>query len=181
MGLPLSSPKIAVLPCQVDCSVDKCEEMLSSLFPTVPGNLHCLCRFFAAAILYHFPNFLNIILPPTHPFFSSLLLTSSKILELIKQTFVKHAWEECSDIAVFIGEYDTMIKDGELLTIIGDTFMNSRDPLDDSASLERQVLEASIPRRTPRISKTTGIPTHVMLLADMQKVIEAQHTTSSSR
>ena len=175
-GLPLSSPKFAVLPCQVDCSVDECEEMLSSLFPTVPGNLHCLCRFFAAAILYHFPNFLNIILPPTHPFFSSLLLTSSKIPKLIKQTFVKYAWEECSDISVFRGEYDTM-KDGELSTTItiGDTVTNTRDPLDDSVSLEPQVTEASVPRRTPRISKATGIPTHVMLLADMQKVIEAQH------
>lgn len=127
--------------------------------------------------MYHFSNFLKITLPPTHPFFSSLLLTSSKIPKLIKQTFVKYAWEECSDIVVFRGEYDTTGKDGELssITAVGDTGTNTRDPLNDSASLEPQVTVASVPRRTPRISKATGIPTHVMLLADMQKVIEAQH------
>ena len=42
-------------------------------------------------------------------------------------------------------------------------------------TLEPQVTEASVPRRTPRISKATGILMHVMLLADMQKVIKAQH------
>ena len=69
------------------------------------------------------------------------------------------------------------MKYGELLTTItiGDTVTNTRDPLGDSASLEPQITEASVPRRTPRISKATGIPTHVMLLAHMQKVIEAQH------
>ena len=92
-GLPLSSPKFSVLPCQVDCSVDECNDMIGSLFPTMPGNLHCLCRFFAAAILYH-SNYLRKLLSPSHPLFSSLLLTSSKIPKLIKQTFVKYAWEE---------------------------------------------------------------------------------------
>jgi len=103
-------------------------------------------------------------------------LTSSKIPELIKKTYVKYAWEECSDISVYRGEYETH-QDGELLSIIGDTSISrtARDPLDDSASLEPHVTEASVPRRIPRISKATGIPTHVMLLADMQKVIEAQH------
>ena len=41
--------------------------------------------------------------------------------------------------------------------------------------MEPHVTEASVPRRIPRISKAMGIPTHVILLADMQKVIESQH------
>ena len=101
--------------------------MIGSLFPTMPGNLHCLCRFFAAAILYH-SNYLRKLLSPSHPLFSSLLLTSSKIPKLIKQTFVKYAWEECTDISVYEGEYD--VQDGELSSIIGDTGRIVRDPLD---------------------------------------------------
>ena len=57
-GLPLSSPKFAVLPCQVDCCVDECDEMIASFFPTIPGSLHCMSRFFCASILYH-SNFLK--------------------------------------------------------------------------------------------------------------------------
>ena len=99
-GLPLSSSKFAVLPCQVDCSVDECDEMIASFFPTIPGSLHCMSRFFCASILYH-STFFKTFLPPSHAFFSSLLLTSSKVPTLIKQTSVKYAWEECSDISVY--------------------------------------------------------------------------------
>ena len=34
--------------------------------------------------------------------------------------------------------------------------------------------EMTMPRRTQRIRKVTGIPAHVMLMADMQKVIKSQ-------
>ena len=51
LDLPLSSRKFSVLPYQVDCSVDECNGMICSLFPTMPGNLHCLCCFFVAAIV----------------------------------------------------------------------------------------------------------------------------------
>ena len=117
--------KFLVLPCQVDCSVDECNEMVFSLFPTIPYNSYCLCYFFAAAILYH-SNFLKTILPPSNLFFSNLLLTSSKIPKLIKQTFVKYTWEECGDISVYGGEYN--VEDRELSTIIRDTGRIVRDP-----------------------------------------------------
>ena len=67
---------------------------------------------------------------------------------------------------MYEGEYD--VPDGELSSIIGATS-------DSSASLEPQNTGASISRRTLKVSNATGIPTHVMLLADMQKVIQAQH------
>ena len=47
--------------------------------------------------------------------------------------------------------------------------------MDCSVSLEPQDTDASIPRRVTKVSKATGIPTHVMLLADIQKVMEIQH------
>ena len=172
LGLTLLSPKFSAPPCQVDCAVNECSEMTGSLFPTMPGNLHCLCRFFTAAIFYY-SNCLKTILSLPNPFFSILLLNSSKIPKLIKQIFVKYAWEECSNISVYKGGYN--VQDCELLSIIGDTERIVRDPLDYSASLEPQDTEASVLRRIPRISKATCITTHIMLLADIQKVIEAQH------
>ena len=94
------------------------------------------------------------------------MLTSSKIPKRIKQTFAKYALEECSNISVYGGEY--IVQERELSSIIADTSMIVRDPLDFSTSLEPQVTDAY-----PRIPKAIGILTHVMLLADMQKVIEA--------
>ena len=57
-GLPLSSPKFAVLPCQVDCSVEESKKMVATFFPCITGNLLCMGRFFSASILYHY-NFLT--------------------------------------------------------------------------------------------------------------------------
>ena len=98
-------------------------------------------------------------------------MTSSKIPKLIKQTLAKYAWEECSNISVH-GEYN--VQEHELSSIIAGPSMIIRDPLDFSTSLEPQVTDASIPRKIPRISKAIDILTHVILLADIQKVIEAQ-------
>lgn len=145
--------------------------VLNNFFPTIPGNLHCISQFFAATIFYH-TNFLKQTLSPYHPFFLSLLLTSSKILELNKRTSVNYVWEECSDISVYRRDNDSL--DSDLPSIIGDTGQTTRrDSLGNSASLEPQETGASIPRRTLLILKATGIPTHVMLLADMQRVIES--------
>ena len=52
-GLPLASPKFAILSCQVDFTMDECDEMVTTFFPTVPDKFYCKSRFFAASILYH--------------------------------------------------------------------------------------------------------------------------------
>ena len=87
-------------------------------------------------------------------------MTLTKNPELIKQTSVNNEWEECSNISVYRGENDSL--DSELSNIIGDTGGSTRrDSSGDSASLKPQEPGVSIPRRTLRISKATGI------LADM--------------
>ena len=105
LGFTTIVTKIFSFPCQVDCSVNEYNEMTFSLFQTIPGNLYCLFCFFAATIWYH-SNFLKTILSPSNPFFSSLLLTSSKISKLIKQLFAKYTLKECINISLYGGEYD---------------------------------------------------------------------------
>ena len=165
-GLPLSSPKFAVLPCQVDCSVEESNKMVEAVFPSIPGKLHCMARFFAASILYH-SKFLTNYLPKTHPFCTSLCLTSSEVPSLLEKTSLAYAWEECDIIDVYQGEYDST--DSELSSIIRASANTSQET---NSSLEPT---AAIPERRLKVTKATGIPTHVMLLADMQKVIKAQH------
>ena len=167
-GLPLSSPKFAVLPCQVDCSVIESEDMIKTFFPTIPGNLHCMARFFCAAILFH-SDFLIKTIPSTHPFLNSVCLTKSTFPSLHKRTGVKYAWEEALHITVYRGEYDQ--PDDELATIIGQTSPSHTE----NTSSEIPPPEEPTLRMVPRVTKATGIPSHVMLLADMQKVITAQH------
>ena len=91
-GLPLSSPKFAILPCQVNCTMDECDEMVTTFFPTIPDTLRCLYRFFAAWILYH-SNYLKIDLPPSHPFFNILFFTSEKVPAMKTKAYVKCAWQ----------------------------------------------------------------------------------------
>ena len=67
------------------------------------------------------------------------------------------------------GEYDK--PDDELATIIGQTSLSHTE----NTSSEIPPPEEPTLRIVPRVTKATGIPLHVMLLADMQKVITAQH------
>ena len=115
VGLPLSSPKFAVVPCQVDCGVEESNKMVKGFIPTISRNLHCISRFFAAAILYH-TNFLKQISSLSNHFLSSLLLTSSESPALMKKKTVNYACEVCSNISVHRGENDSL--DSELSSFI---------------------------------------------------------------
>ena len=80
-----------------------------------------------------------------------------KKLVYTKEKSFRRQW-----INVFIREYD-----------------NNKDKTDEennSVCLEPQNTDGTIPVRTFKIHKATGIPAHVMLLADMQRVMIAQHT-----
>ena len=69
-------------------------------------------------------------------------------------------------IDVYQGQYDS--PDSEITSIIQrNTTSQTTNP-----SLEPT---STIPERELKVTKATGIPMHVMLLADMQKVIKAQH------
>ena len=55
-GLPLSSPKFVVLQCQVDCSVDEYDEMITIFFPTIPAVGHIACHAFF--LLFYIVSFI---------------------------------------------------------------------------------------------------------------------------
>jgi hypothetical protein len=76
-GLPLTSPKFAILPCQIDCSMDGSEQIVSTFFPSVPGKLHCMARLFSASILYH-SHYLKNNLKPSHPFYFKFICNCFK-------------------------------------------------------------------------------------------------------
>ena len=137
--------------------------------------MHCVARFLGAAILYHM-SFLKTTLSQSHPLFSSLFFTSSEIPALIQKTSVHYAWEECQEISIYKRENHS--EDSELTNFIRvyDNNKDKRDKGNDSVCLEPQNTDGTIPVRTFKIHKATGIPAHVMLLADMQRVMIAQHT-----
>ena len=53
--------------------------------------------------------------------------------------------------------------------------MATGNSFDDSASLQPQETQASIPRGALRILKATGNPTHTMVLAGIQRIIKNQY------
>ena len=83
-----------------------------------------------------------------------------------QQFYVAYILYRAFYISVYWGEYD--VPDGDFSSIIVATS-------DCSASLEPQEIRATIQRWSLGVSKTTGIPMHVMLLADMQNVIQVKH------
>ena len=85
---------------------------------------------------------------------------------------MQFAWKECIEISIYKGENDN--EDSDLSDIIG-SFREDSDSCAAGTSLQPLDLEAPVVRRPVKVRKATGIPTHVMLLADMQKVIKAQH------
>lgn len=137
--------------------------------------MHCAARFLGAAILYHM-SFLKTTLSQSHPLFSSLFFTSSEIPALAQKTSVHYAWEECQEISIYKGENHS--EDSEITNFIRvyDNNKDKRDKGNDSVCLEPQNTDGTIPVRTFKIRKAMGIPAHVMLLADMQRVMIAQHT-----
>ena len=136
--------------------------------------MHCVARFLGASILYHM-SFLKTTLSQSNPLFSSLFLTSSEIPALVLKTSVHYAWEECQEISIYKGENHS--EDSEIMKFIRVYNNNDKDKTaNDSVYLEHQNIDGTIPVQTFKVRKATGIPAHVMLLADMQRVIYAQHT-----
>ena len=56
-GLPLCSPKFAVLPPQFDCCLKDSEEIAKIMFPSLPTGLISTGRFLSACLLFHLDFF----------------------------------------------------------------------------------------------------------------------------
>ena len=173
-GLPICSWKFAVLPPQiVDCDVETCEEMIECCFPSVPEGLKYLARFLTVSILYHLDTLLKHV-PSTHPLLLASFLTSPHLKEMTQKIRVDYAWDEDVKVEVYKGQT------GDRNKMAGDDvsgeLSGSENKSSDSVSLGS---EKTMPRRTLRIRKATGIPSHVMLMADMQKFIRSQQAVLS--
>ena len=137
------------------------------LFPSLPDGLKYSARFFTASLLYHLDKILKYI-PSSHSLLLASFLTSSEIQEIILKIQINCAWDEDVEVEVYKnqdGLQQVEEASGELSGSTGDK--------SSEFSLES---EKTMPRRTQRIWKATGIPAHVMLMADMQRVIRYQQS-----
>ena len=168
-GLPICSWKFAVLPPQiVDCDVKKVEEIVDCCFPSLPDGLKYSARFLSASLLYHLDEIFKYI-PSTHPLLLASFLTSSEIQEIILKIQINYAWDEDVEVEVYKNQ------DGiqQVEEASGELSGSTGNESSDTVSLGS---EKTMPRRTQRIRKATGIPAHVMLMADMQRVIRSQQS-----
>ena len=130
-----------------------------------------LCSFFIVLSLSFFKQFAT----PSHPINFISCLTSLKFEKLKAAAMVKYAYEDEASVHVslFKGIEDETSQEVELLadttdiTDITDT-TGIPAPIDPS-SVNVMMMDRVL------ISKATGIPPHVLLLGNMQKVIDSQH------
>ena len=157
-GLPVCSAKFAVLPPQfVDCQVSVIDEMVKSCFSGMPSTLNSVCRFLTASLIFHF-NELKTNVSPKNPLLLAPFVASSHFYTLRKFVTVLYPWEEKNiDVQVITGNEES-------------------EPIVGTGSLEPTIEEAVPPNQCATIRKATGIPAHVMLMADMQRVINSQQS-----
>ena len=173
-GLPLCSAKFAVLPPQlVDCSVEEAKTLVKFLFPGIMSHLHCACKFFACSLLFHF-NTLKEIISTKHPLLIASFLTYEKIGLIRPKISVSYAWEEESlEVDVFRGrreEDEGLLSDNHNT----DNHNTGSTAVDNDSSLESDLGQMMTVEDNRQIRKATGIPMHVMLMADMQRVVSSQ-------
>lgn len=155
-GLPICSAKFAVMPPQFGnvCEEDL-DKFVSLTFPHFPINLQSSARLFLASLLYHHDHLSKKYLKCTHPINLSSFLLSEKLDTFKKAIVVRYAWEDNACIHVVPVQLD-------------DT---SQPNLDTSS---HPPLESPTQREGMSIQRATGIPAHVCILADMQRVIQSQ-------
>ena len=168
-GLPVCSAKFAILPPQLDddCDVETTDALVKSFFPGIPSHFHYCCKFFAASLLYHFEE-LKTIISPSHPLLIASFVTSSHVGQLRNKVSVSYAWEEASvKIDVIRGDQEHSQEQQGLLSSSSGTESSGNGSLGS----DDQTMPKGITRR---IQKATGIPAHVMLMAEMQRVVHSQ-------
>ena len=104
-----------------------------------------------------------------HPLLLASFLTSSEIQDIILKIQINYAWDEDVEVEVYKNQ------DGiqQVEEASGELSGSTGNESSDTVSLGS---EKTMPRRTQRIRKATGIPAHVMLMADMQRVIRSQQS-----
>ena len=98
-GLPICSPKFAVLPPQFDCCVKDSEEIVQIVFPSLLSGLMSAGRFLSACLLFHL-DFLQSFLSHSHPLLLKFFFTSKKLAVIKKSITVKYALEEDEDFQI---------------------------------------------------------------------------------
>ena len=92
-GLPICSPKFAVLPPQFDCCVIESDEITKIVMPSIPTGLKNAGRFLSASLIFHLDT-LESYLHSSHPLLHSSFLTTDKLMEMRNSIVLKYAWEE---------------------------------------------------------------------------------------
>lgn len=164
-GLPICSAKFSVLPPQFDCCMDEVDEMRKSCFPHLPDCMICCCRYLAATLVCHL-NFLEKFTTPTHPLQCLPCFTSPIIKQMRKSVLVLYAYEESNVEINIFKSHDERSEDVMLLH-------NEPNETQDSPTEDADAV--GVTNKKMVITKATGIPPHVMLLANMQLVISSQH------
>ena len=171
-GLPVCSARFAVLPPQLDdCDVETSGALVKSFFPGISSHYQYFCTFLAASLLFHLEK-LRTILSPSHPLLIASFITSSQVQHLQKKVSVSYAWEEDS-VKVHIIRGDQEQEEHQGLLSSSSNIGTSGTGSSGSGSLGSEV--QTVPEVTiRRIQKATGIPAHVMLMAEMQRVVSSQ-------
>ena len=150
-GLPLSSAKFAALPPEIT-SIEKKhqDKIVKEMSPNLPASLNQVAKFIAGSLLYHF-KYLKSILKPSHPFLLSSFCCCKEVSECCDKIKLRFAYEdpECQS-----------------------STLNSKEKDSDQDTARTIILEDE----NSMIQAGTGIPSHVLIIAKMERVILAQST-----
>ena len=146
------------------------EEIAFDIFPHLPQHMNLVAKYLSASLL-HAINFLMPIMPSDHSFFQTCFMSASKHTDVTSRIKVKYAWEE--DAEVFIEVVPpTMIDRTNATMLVGTNTVHSS--YNDNNDLGPVATTRIFSTCGDRIKKATGIPAHVLLLAEMKKVIPHQ-------
>ena len=164
-GLPLSSSKFAAMPPEYGTVEDG--EIAFDLFPNLPQHMNRVARYLGSSLLFALPK-LRIIMPLTHPFFQISVLTSSRLLDITTNIRMTYAWDDDNEVSIEAVNPAT-IEQQHATMLVADSVPPSLDDIGDGIATARRISTGG-----DTILKATGIPVHVLLLAEMKKVILAQ-------
>ena len=160
-GLPLSCSEFAALPPEFESTEDA--DIGFKMFPHLPSHMNRVARYLSASVLLSIET-LHPIIPANHPFLLSSFMTSPSSLSIGKRIKLKYAWEDTSGVDIE-GVSPSMIEQAQCNMLDSGTVPPPLEPVN----------RLSIPLGGgDKVRKATGIPVHVLLLAEMKKVILSQ-------
>jgi len=164
-GLPLSSSQFAAMPPEFGTVEDG--EIAFDLFPHLPQHMNCVVKYLSASLLKAIDYFITII-PSNHAFLQTSFMSNiSKHTGIKNRIKIRYAWEDEVTVEVV---NPTMIDQENASMLVG---LNSIPPSHNNNS-DPIITNTLVSDGGDRIKKATGIPVHVLLLAEMKKVILQQ-------